>query len=1015
MTSRRRNLFVILLMLGLLAASGVVIATKQTRLGLDLKGGVELVYQGEPTPQSEVTPEAIDRAIDIIRERVDQLGVSEPEIQRLGSDQISVGLPGVKNLDRAKKQVGTTAQLYFYDWEKNVIGDPRTPITEPLRGGQEGVEAEAGRGRQQHDQGRSTTCSSPTRRSPQGPDATRKDLLSQFDGRVPQGHESCTVPPGHGRRARREARQLPERPGRSTSFFVLRDNPELKGTDLKNPEAELRPARRNEPIVTFEFTGKGRKAFHDVTKRLAQRGQTEQIPGQPVESSFQTFAIVLDREIVSRPFIDYRENPDGIDGRTGAQISGGFTLQSAQDLADVLKTGALPITLKLISQTQVSATLGKQALHQGLIAGVVGFVVVLLFLLLFYRLLGAIAGRRALHLRDPLLRADQADPDHADAARHRGTDPHDRRRGGLEHRHLRAHQGRVTRRQVDDGGDLHGLLARHHDDHRRERRHADHGVHPVHARDGGRQGLRLHARCRHARLAVHGRALHPGGARHDGPLAAASQPGDARRRRAAPQLELRLHGHAASTSSRCRASSSLIGSIALATKELNFGIDFESGTRVTASLDRPASVEEVRSAISPLGLSDAKIQQVKNKELGPNVVQISTTELGPGGVKKLEDTPRTRTSASTPEGFSSESVGPTFGTTVARSAVIAIIASLLLIMAYVAFRFEPKFAVPVLIALFHDILITAGVYSLTGREVTTSTVAALLTILGFSLYDTVIVFDRVRENAPRMPRAAFSQIVNRSMSEVLTRSLATSFCTLLPVTALLLFGGETLKDFAFALLVGIASGAYSSIFIASPVLTEWKEREPATPRRRHRIEEQFGYVPAFATVTHAGVPEEPGRRRPRMAPRPRRRRAKREARAGAGDRARARGRAEPDEIEQPRRGRGAGAATKRKPAPRAAVRARATGAARKRAVDAVRAERAERKKRARQRCAPQAREKAMRPARLGDDGHRDLALRGIRAGPLLGRHRRRVRRGDRRRDVVGLAARGRRDRRPRAS
>ena len=137
MSTRRRNLFVILLMLGLLAASAVVILTKETRLGLDLKGGVELVYQGEPTPQSEVTPEAIDRAIDIIRERVDQLGVAEPEIQRLGSDQISVGLPGVKDLNRAKKQVGTTAQLYFYDWERNVVGSPThrsTGCTPPSRG-----------------------------------------------------------------------------------------------------------------------------------------------------------------------------------------------------------------------------------------------------------------------------------------------------------------------------------------------------------------------------------------------------------------------------------------------------------------------------------------------------------------------------------------------------------------------------------------------------------------------------------------------------------------------------------------------------------------------------------------------------------------------------------------------------------------------------------------------------------------------------------------------------------------
>jgi SecD/SecF fusion protein len=177
------------------------------------------------------------------------------------------------------------------------------------------------------------------------------------------------------------------------------------------------------------------------------------------------------------------------------------------------------------------------------------------------------------------------------------------------------------------------------------------------------------------------------------------------------------------------------------------------------------------------------------------------------------------------------------------------------ISAYIALRFEWKYAVPVLIALMHDLLITAGVYSLTGREVTTATVAALLTILGYSLYDTIIVFDRVRENVPRMPRAAFSQIVNRSMSEVLTRSLATSFCTLLPVAALLFFGGETLKDFAFALLIGIASGAYSSIFIASPVLTHWKEREGSYRSRRARIQREAGTVPAYAT-TATGAPED---------------------------------------------------------------------------------------------------------------------------------------------------------------
>ena len=181
--------------------------------------------------------------------------------------------------------------------------------------------------------------------------------------------------------------------------------------------------------------------------------------------------------------------------------------------------------------------------------------------------------------------------------------------------------------------------------------------------------------------------------------------------------------------------------------------------------------------------------------------------------------------------------------------MIAILASLLLISVYIGLRFEFKYSVPVLIALAHDLLITAGVYALTGLEVTASTVAALLTILGFSIYDTIIVFDRIRENVPRMPRATFSQIVNRSMSEVLTRSLVTSLSTLFPVAALMLFGGETLRDFGFALLVGVLSGTYSSIFIAAPVLTAWKEREPIYRRRRRVVmEDHGGVVPAFAAT-----------------------------------------------------------------------------------------------------------------------------------------------------------------------
>ena len=298
----------------------------------------------------------------------------------------------------------------------------------------------------------------------------------------------------------------------------------------------------------------------------------------------------------------------------------------------------------------------------------------------------------------------------------------------------------------------------------------------------------------------------------------------------------------------------LVGALAIGAKGLNFGIDFKSGTRITTALTRAATEGQVRSVMSTQGYGDAKIQKINNKGLGKYVFQISTPTLQPGKVQAVRTALDQRFGVG--NNFSNQSIGPTFGRTIANSAVIAIIASLLVIAIYIALRFEWKYAVPVLIALMHDLLITSGVYSLTGREVTTSTVAALLTILGYSLYDTIIVFDRVRENVPRMPRAAFSQIVNRSMSEVLTRSLATSFCTLLPVTALLLFGGETLRDFAFALLVGIASGTYSSIFIASPVLTHWKEREKVYVQRTARIRRELGLVPAYAVATVGGAPTE---------------------------------------------------------------------------------------------------------------------------------------------------------------
>jgi SecD/SecF fusion protein len=329
----------------------------------------------------------------------------------------------------------------------------------------------------------------------------------------------------------------------------------------------------------------------------------------------------------------------------------------------------------------------------------------------------------------------------------------------------------------------------------------------------------------------------------------------------------------------------LIGALAIGGKGINFGIDFVSGTQIQATFNHKATQKEVEKVLASLpgkqlqkALEDPVVQQVSAKTVGSSAraeplassFQISVKDLTPGQIGSIYEPGTVEYALHKAFGgfkdgeFESTSVGPSFGKTVADSALVAIIASLLAIAAYIALRFEWKYAVPVLIALMHDLLITAGVYALTGRQVTDSTVAALLTILGYSIYDTIIVFDRVRENVKRMQNAAFSQVVNRSMSEVLTRSLATSFCTLLPVVALLAFGGSTLKDFAFALLIGVASGAYSSIFIASPVLTHWKEREPVYRRRRARIAAaNGGVVPAYALSGEAAreVELKPERRR----------------------------------------------------------------------------------------------------------------------------------------------------------
>jgi SecD/SecF fusion protein len=275
----------------------------------------------------------------------------------------------------------------------------------------------------------------------------------------------------------------------------------------------------------------------------------------------------------------------------------------------------------------------------------------------------------------------------------------------------------------------------------------------------------------------------------------------------------------------------LAGVISLGVRGLNLGIDFKGGTQITFNTHRAYAQADVAAIAAQDGQKDAIVQGRGSSTDGKyKQWQIRTRSLTGASQSNLSDDLKTKLGA-----YSSgiKNVSSSFGHQIAYDAIWGIIVSLVLIVIYITLRFGGKYSIPVILAMLHDIVITVGVYSLAYKEVSVATVAAVLTVLGYSIYDTIIIFDRVRENVPLMRRQPFATIVNVSLWETIRRSLATTFITLLPIVALEIFGGATLKDFAFALIVGVISGAYSSIFIAAPLLTIWKEREPEFAKRKH--------------------------------------------------------------------------------------------------------------------------------------------------------------------------------------
>lgn len=253
-----------------------------------------------------------------------------------------------------------------------------------------------------------------------------------------------------------------------------------------------------------------------------------------------------------------------------------------------------------------------------------------------------------------------------------------------------------------------------------------------------------------------------------------------------------------------------------------YGIDFLGGTSIELKFEKDISVAEVRSALTQVGFGAAEIKsfgsareiliRVQEQEVGTEISDAIKAEI----TKAFPDNPYTVQMI--------EKVGPKIGAELRTAAVFAVLIAMGCILIYISWRFQPVFAVGAIVALFHDVIITLGVFSLLQFEISLNVVAAFLTIVGYSLNDTIVVFDRIRENLKVLRRETYSNIVNISINQTLSRTILTSGTTLMVVLVLYLFGGEVIHNFAFALLIGIGIGTYSSIFVASPILVEWEHR-----------------------------------------------------------------------------------------------------------------------------------------------------------------------------------------------
>lgn len=720
-----------LAVVGILVGAGALVAAKPARLGLDLRGGTQIVLEAQETPEQDLNDDTLVRALEVLRRRVDQLGVSEPNLQRSGGERIIIELPGVTDPEEALEVIGKTAQLTFH------------PV--------EGV----------------------ARRAP------RERGVDTQDGVV-----------------------LPDESG----AYLRLGPPPLTGDAVGDAEAVVDTQTGANWQVSVSFRGEGADRWTQVTGDAACA---------PVGSPQRRVAIVLDEKVISSPEVDPSvQCNEGIGGGP-TSITGGFDAQEAKDLALLIRAGALPIPVEIVEQHTVGPTLGDAAIRASIQAALIGGLLTICYMIAYYRLLGVLAGI-ALVVYGLLsfaallaIGTTLTLPGIAGFVLAIGMAV-DANVLVFERGKEEVAAGKTVRAGVLAGfkkawsaiidSNATTLLA---------------ALILFFLASGAVRGfgitlsigvvVSMFTALVVTRLLVETvlRARRVANPR----VLGLNVGGRLRRRLDERPIDIMSRSKYWFAISGAVLALAIVG---LVSRGLNFGLEFTGGRLIEYQTTSDIDVDELRSELADGGLPRAVVQ-----ETGEGNVAIRSGELSESVeedvVAAVEAVGETATEVR------DEFIGPSIGDELRRKAVIALAIGLTAQLLYLAIRFRWTYGASAVVALFHDVMILLGIFAWFGKDIDGVFIAALLTVIGYSINDSVVVFDRIREQRALQPKEPLAAVANEAALQTVPRTINTGLGALFILVALYLLGGDTLTDFALALIVGILVGTYSSVFTAAPV------------------------------------------------------------------------------------------------------------------------------------------------------------------------------------------------------